>query len=438
MSIWKRLFGKDEDDAPPPSSDPPQAAAIEEARAARKEAEAKDKAAEEDEKELARLRRIGREGGADVGEAVAMLRHHAGTARQTRVLSAILEGLTDDPALDPARVACATLLDERGDREQATRLLAPARSVAGMMLAAELHAQSGNLARAISMIERVLARDIDTPGARERHERWSAQIGRDLARDRVDDSATVVAPNEASTAFRLIREVARGGAGTIYEAEDELLGRRLAFKVYHRADRDHEQIEREAQTAVRLAGPGVLRIYDADPTEGWLATEWIARGSLREVLKTGRVAELFPLADWMPRLIDALGRIHDNGLVHADVKPANVLFRSSADPVLGDFGVCVRAGAPGVGGTPGYMSPERLDGGASEPQDDVYALGRIIEDVLGARDDADLSEHALERTAQEARAYGKLALACMAEAAERPPDAMAVARLLPELSAADQ
>lgn len=301
-----------------------------------------------------------------------------------------------------------------------------------MLLAAELFAATGNLPRAVSMIERVLARDIDAPGARERHEAWSARLGRDTAREADDDGATVVAPEATTTSFRVLREVARGGAGTIYEAEDELLGRRLAFKLYHRAEQDHDQIEREAHTAVRLAGPGILRIYDADLTRGWLATEWIPRGSLRELLRRGRIDEVFPLARWLPRLVAALERVHGEGLVHADVKPANVLFRSLEDPVLSDFGVCVAAGTPSIGGTPGYMSPERLDGGPAEPSDDVYAVGRIIEDVLGARDDAGLDASTRSATEDEARHYAKVALSCLADASRRPVDAAALARMLAE------
>ncbi len=395
---------------------------------ATREADAND----EDARELERLRRVGRGGGVDVAEAVAVLRHHQGSARQTRVLGALLEGLTDDPLLDPVRVACATLLDERGDRDEALRLLGPSRSVPGMLLAAELFAATGNLPRGVSMIERVLARDIDAPGARERHEAWSARLGRDTAREADDDGATVVAPEATTTSFRVLREVARGGAGTIYEAEDELLGRRLAFKLYHRAEQDYDQIEREAHTAVRLAGPGILRIYDADLTRGWLATEWIPRGSLRELLRRGRIDEVFPLARWLPRLVAALERVHGEGLVHADVKPANVLFRSLEDPVLSDFGVCVAAGTPSIGGTPGYMSPERLDGGPAEPSDDVYAVGRIIEDVLGARDDAGLDTSTRSATEDEARHYAKVALSCLADASRRPVDAAALARMLAE------
>ena len=101
--------------------------------------------------------------------------------------------------LDALRVACAGLLDDRGRRREALALVASTRSVAGMMLAAELHAAQGELPKAVSMIERVLARAIDTPGAAERHERWSTQLGRRARSETVDDAATVVAPSAAKS-----------------------------------------------------------------------------------------------------------------------------------------------------------------------------------------------------------------------------------------------
>jgi serine/threonine-protein kinase len=232
------------------------------------------------------------------------------------------------------------------------------------------------------------------------------------------------------TSFRLLREVARGGAGTVYQAEDEILGRRLAFKVYHRVDRDRPQIEREARTAVALRGPGVLRVLDAHPEDGWLATEWIELGSLRDILRAGRVDDALPLGRWLPRLLGALERVHAAGLVHGDLKPANVLFRSLGDPLLGDFGICLPRGAESLAGTPGYLSPERLAGAAADPRDDVYALGRIIEDVLAAREDAELTGELLSRTSDDARMWARLALACLAPGAERPPHATALATLL--------
>ncbi|RLB49006.1 MAG: hypothetical protein DRI90_24905, partial [Deltaproteobacteria bacterium] len=278
MSFWKRLFGgRKEAEGDPESATAEVPEPIdEEAKAPAAQAAA---AAQDAEGQLEQLRRIGRPGGAEVDAALALLRHHQGNARQTKVLHAILEGLAAlglgslglgspgsgsgpsappaDRTLDALLVACAHLLEARGQEREARELVATSRSVAGMLLAADLHAAAGLLPQAVSTIERVLARSIDTPGARERHDRWLAQLGRRSHSEVADDGATVVAPAVQETSFRILREVARGGAGTVYEAEDELLSRRLAFKVYHRAGDDHDQIAREGRTAVLLRGPGV-------------------------------------------------------------------------------------------------------------------------------------------------------------------------------------
>src|SRR5262249_44783968 len=153
------------------------------------------------------------------------------------------------------------------------------------------------------------------------------------------DEATVVAARQAGGPFRLLREVARGGAGVVYEAEDAVLGRRLAFKLYHGRGADRAVLEREARSAAALAGPGIMRVFDAAPGEGWPALEWVARGSVRDVLRTGDLTPLAPVARWARPLARALARVHAEGLVHADMKPANVLLRQPHDPVLGDFGI---------------------------------------------------------------------------------------------------
>jgi serine/threonine-protein kinase len=289
-----------------------------------------------------------------------------------------------------------------------------------------LHAAAGSLPKAVSSIERVLARDIDAPGARERHERWTAQLGRRPRREQAPEGATVVAPSAHRSSFRLLREVARGGAGTVYEAEDDLLGRRLAYKVYHRAEEDREPLRREARRAVQLAGPGIIRVLDADPEGGWLALEWIAGGSLRDRLSRGRIEEVLPLDRWMPELLAALGRVHAAGLVHGDLKPANVLFRELDDPVLSDFGSCLEKGQGGLSGTPGYLSPERLEGKSADPRDDVYAVGRIVEDVLGAREDGGLADPVLAATRDDAERWTQVALRCLGPASDRPADASAI------------
>jgi hypothetical protein len=333
--------------------------------------------------QIQRLARVGLPEGPSVEEAIAVLRQVRGTVLEATAVQWALRGAGTRAIPDPVRVAAADILASRGDDQGALRVLEGISSTPGLILSADLHAGSGQLARAVGAIERVLARDLDAPGARERHQRWSAALGYARRPARRLDEATVVAPQMAGGPFRLLREVARGGAGAVYEAEDELLGRRVAFKVYHGRGKDRAVLEREARTAVALAGPGVLRVLDADPAQGWVALEWVARGSVRDMLRTGDLASLTPIGRWARPLARALARIHAAGVVHADVKPANVLLRQPHDAVLGDFGIARPAGAPSEGGgSAGYLSPERLAGRPADPRDDVYGYGRILEDVI--------------------------------------------------------
>jgi serine/threonine-protein kinase len=337
------------------------------------------------DEEIEALRRSGRFDGPTVDEAIAILRRARGTMREADAVAAVLEAIRDaggDAVAEPLRVACADILAARGDEAAALRALEGAVGTAGLVLAADLYASTGQLPRAVSTIERVLGRELDAPGARERHQRWRTALGVPAGRAGRLDEATIVTASPARGPFRLLREVARGGAGAVYEAEDELLGRRVAFKVYHGRSDDRSLLEREVRTASALSGPGVVRIFDASPIDGWVALEWISRGSVRDVLRGGDISALLPMGRWARPLARALARVHAAGMVHADVKPANVLLRRLGEPVLGDFGIGRARGEPGEAGSAGYVSPERLAGRPSDPRDDVYGFGRILEDVL--------------------------------------------------------
>ena len=279
------------------------------------------------------------------------------------------------------------------------------------MLLSDLDAERGDAAKALSLVERVLLREIDHPGALERHRRHRAALGLDAPRGAPRAESTVVAA-EPESPYLLLREVARGGAGAVYEAEDRELGRRLALKVYHEPTRDRDQLLHEVRTAVALAGPGVIRVYDVDPDHGWIALEWAPLGAIRERLRAQDAATLLPIERWLLPLARALARVHDAGLVHLDVKPANVLLLNPAAPVLADFGIARRAGQPSPPGSMGYVSPERLAKRPADFRDDVYAFGRILEDVLDAL--------GTERERARFRALAKL---CTGQAEARPAHA---------------
>lgn len=213
--------------------------------------------------------------------------------------------------------------------------------------------------------------------------------------------------------FRIVRWLGRGGMGEVYEAEDLHLGGRVALKTV-RAEMLHrphaiELFKREIQVAKRVTHPNVCRIYDIgfhpstnDPdARMFLTMEFLEGRTLSSRLRSGPMttAESLPIIE---QLTAALGAAHRAGVVHRDFKSANVMLVPQSDgalrAVVMDFGLARTTsqfgGTPtnpstetlGAVGTPEYMAPEQLTGGAITPSTDIYALGIVIyEMVTGSR-----------------------------------------------------
>jgi len=428
VSLWDKLkqrFGGGREEPPREAPTRDEAAA----KGAKDEPAPRDEVAESAAKEageIERLARVGAKDGPTTEEAIAILRRVRGTVHEGAAASRILQAISDRTVPEPVLVSGADILAARGDEAGALRVLEGAGSTPALILSADLFAATGQLARAVGTIERVLARSIDAPGARERQKRWSAALGVGKKEERRRDEATVVTATPRGAPFRLLREIARGGAGSVYEAEDEVLGRRVAFKVYHGRASDRPLLEREARVACLLAGPGVLRVFDADPNEGWVSLEWVARGSVRDLLKSGQTRALSPLGPWALPLARAIARVHEQGYVHADVKPANVLLRRPDEAVLGDFGIAAPIGGPGTPGSAGYVSPERISGRAADPRDDVYGYGRILEDVLHRFEEESGADPELVKDAEELAVWRKIAHLCIGPDEARPADGRAL------------
>lgn len=374
--------------------------------------------------ELDRLVRVGLPQGAPLDEALITLSQIRSSPREGRVLDELVRRHAQDPLPEPIAVAAAAALVDRGEPALAERLLEDAQTSPALVLSADLAAGLGELPKAVARIERVLLRDLDHPGARERHARWRAELGYGDARRDVAAGATTMVARESDAPFDLLREIARGGAGAVYEAVDRDLGRKVALKVYHQPERDRGQLAHEGTVAVQLEGPGVVRVYDVDPDHGWIALEWARHGAIRDLLRARTTAELFPVERWLWALVSALARVHAAGWVHHDVKPANVLLVEGGAPLLTDFGIARRVGEPSPPGSMGYVSPERMKGRASDPRDDVYGLGRLLEDVLDVADPATVAR------------FRPIASICTGPDAQRPADARDLAtRLRVELGA---
>lgn len=371
--------------------------------------------------ELTLFERLGGERSPSEGELLGALRSARGGLREAEALR---RALVRADALPPAvRLACAEMLAARGDTRDALALAAPLREPGALLLTADLHAALGDLPRALGAVERLMARELDAPGARERHSRWRAALGGPVRRTAKEVEPTLVAPDVDELPFRLLREVARGGAGVVYQAEDTGLGRLVAFKVYHRRGADRLALEHEVRTTTSVAGPGVVPLFDAAPAQGWVAFEWAAQGSVRDRLAVGDLERLVPLSGWLPRVAATLARLHGRRWVHGDLKPANVLLRGSGEPLLADFGIARSVGEPAEAGSAGYVAPARLAGRPTDPEDDVYGFGRVLEDVLLRAAGLGVLEPSLA-------AWERIAARCLGAHATLPHDGAELVSLL--------
>ncbi|MCS6900441.1 MAG: hypothetical protein RMJ98_12415 [Myxococcales bacterium] len=370
MSWWKRLW---RGTTSPPPSPPPSVRPLPAPLPATSEVAA-----------LHKLRSMARGESLQEEEAIEALRSLTGTPQEKEAIEALRKAARSTSLGESLRLALAGLLQQRGSPAEALAILGSTTTVGGLMLQAELRAAQGDLAGACASLERVLARDMTAPGARERLERWRSRLGLPSLSGEVPlQDSTLFTSTAPATPFRILAEAGRGGAAVVYQAEDTGLGRLLALKVYHRPREARDQIEQEAALAVEAAGIGVIRIFDLDLDRGWLALEWAPGGTLRDHLRHNPAC-LLPVERWLPVLLTAIARLHRLGWAHGDLKPGNVLFASSGRPLLTDFGLARRPGELWQGGTVGYLSPRRLSGAPASLADDVYALGRLLDDVASA------------------------------------------------------
>jgi tRNA A-37 threonylcarbamoyl transferase component Bud32 len=182
--------------------------------------------------------------------------------------------------------------------------------------------------------------------------------------------------------FEIIQQIAAGDYATVYKARDRELGRDVAIKQIHpQFLQDPKQLERywqEAQLLASLEHPHIMMIYDIVRDRGWLVLE-LMQGSLQSLLG-GRPIDLNDLRMALTYTLHALQFMHDNGIVHGDVKPSNLLVDRNSRVKLGDFGIARRLkGEHGsvVKGTTKYMAPEVVSDqfGPVGPHSDLYSLG---------------------------------------------------------------
>ncbi len=202
--------------------------------------------------------------------------------------------------------------------------------------------------------------------------------------------------------YRIIRQVGYGGMSTVFLAEDINLGRDVAVKVFWPRPGETKdflrRFSREARVLAQLDHPNILPVYDYGEQDGqaYLVMPFMSGGSLKDMLKVRHVLPPTEAIHLTTETLNALQYAHERGLIHRDIKPGNMLFKSDGKLMLCDFGLVkvispetegkspfetASETGPAITGTPEYMPPEQINGQPTFASD-IYSIGIVLYEML--------------------------------------------------------
>jgi hypothetical protein len=195
--------------------------------------------------------------------------------------------------------------------------------------------------------------------------------------------------------YEILDEIGRGAMGAVFRARDPLIDRIVAIKTINvglsrvEAEAFEKCFDREARSAGRLNHPNIVTIYDVGKSGdvAYIAMELLDGQSLRDILDSGVVLPPSTIADIAAQIADGLASAHQGGVIHCDIKPANVVVLASGLVKITDFGIAMlptgsRSFIGSVVGSPKYISPERVVGRPVDARSDLFSLGAVLYEVL--------------------------------------------------------
>src|SRR3954452_24159970 len=201
-------------------------------------------------------------------------------------------------------------------------------------------------------------------------------------------------PTVLAGRYRVLDRLGAGGMATVYLAEDQRLGRKVAVKRLHSDSPEDaaQRFEREAKVGASLSHPNLVTVFDtvADDEGVLIVMEYVPGENLAQLMSRERVPAERAVSI-IRQVAGALDHAHQAGVVHRDVKPANILISPDGKAKLVDLGIATASertqitAAGTVLGTPSYMAPEQLDGGEITKAVDIYALGAVAFELLSGR-----------------------------------------------------
>ncbi len=232
------------------------------------------------------------------------------------------------------------------------------------------------------------------PGIQDFVERIDCIMSQDMDQDLSLTDITEV--RELFGHFKLLGKKARGATATVYEAQDQLTHKHIALKVLNQrlnddsGERDIMTFLHEALTVSHLEHPNIVKIHDADiiDDQAYIAMDYIAGYPMSERLRRKKLLTAAESLRIMRSVLEALVVAHQNGIVHGDIKPANIMYdQHHKNYIITDFGAAYNSqrnvdGEKKIIGTPAYMSPEQLEGMRLDGRSDLFSLAVTIYHLL--------------------------------------------------------
>jgi len=264
-----------------------------------------------------------------------------------------------------------------------------------------LHEKSKEFEEAQALYEKILAEDFnykDVKGRSDLLKKALTEVKKVLEASRLEkppEKAVLPSSTEGPARYKIIKKIGQGGMGVVYQAQDTILKRLVAYKVLPQAIKENETMLQnflqEARIAAALNHSNVVTLFDTGKNgdEIFITMEYVDGISLKEYLETKSLG-IGDLVGIMKSICRGVAYAHSQNVVHRDLKPANVMLAKDRTVKIMDFGLAKMvtdsvADKTSVKGTPLYMSPEQILGQKVDQQSDIYSLGCTFYRMVAGR-----------------------------------------------------